>query len=282
MELNLDLATASPVMTTNSTKIELWLVGCGGTGSWLAPSIVRLGRVLAGKGKEVKLYFVDPDHVEPANVLRQCFCDGEIGLDKAKTLSLRYSIAWGMEVGAIARPFDSNWITPGYNTFVLVIGCVDNARARQAIAQTLENNNRRLAPNVWHLDCGNSRRSGQVLLGSNLSANPDDYQFDTLGCFRLPAPTVQQPDLLVPQPEELENNSLSCEQLALLNSQSLSINQRVAAEAFDYLLQLTAGTLRRFATYFDLESGSGRSLYTTQASVVQAIASPAVQPGTDK
>jgi hypothetical protein len=59
--------------------------------------------------------------------------------------------------------------------------------------------------------------------------------------------------------------------MALLNSQSLSINQRVAAEAFDYLLQLTTGKLRRFATYFDLESGSGKSLYTTQVSIMQAI-----------
>ncbi|NJL36901.1 MAG: thiamine biosynthesis protein ThiF [Leptolyngbyaceae cyanobacterium RM2_2_4] len=271
MELNLDLANASPILTIDYTAIELWLVGCGGTGSWLAPSIVRLGRVLSSKGKKVKLYFVDPDHVEEANVLRQCFCDAEIGLNKAKTLALRYAIAWKMEVGAIAQSFDSNWVTPGYNTLALVAGCVDNARARQSIAQVLENNNHQIVPHTWYLDCGNSRRSGQVLIGSHLSTKPDDYQFNTLGCFRLPAPTVQHPDLLIPQPEEMEDKILSCEQLALLNSQSLSINQRVAAEAFDYLLQLTTGKLRRFATYFDLESGSGRSLYTTQASVIQAI-----------
>jgi PRTRC genetic system ThiF family protein len=274
MELNLDLANASPVLTIDYTEIEFWLVGCGGTGSWLAPSIVRLGRVLSSKGKKVKLYFVDPDYVEEANVLRQCFCDAELGLNKAKTLALRYAIAWKMEVGAIVQPFDPDWVTPGYNTLALLAGCVDNARARQAIAQVLENNNSRLAPHIWYLDCGNSRRSGQVLLGSHLSTKPDDYQFNTLGCFRLPAPSVQQPDLLVPQPEEMEDNTLSCEQLALLNSQSLSINQRVAAEAFDYLLQLTTGKLRRFATYFDLESGSGRSLYTTQTSVIQSISQP--------
>jgi PRTRC genetic system ThiF family protein len=274
MELNLDLANASPILTIDYTAIELWLVGCGGTGSWLAPSIVRLGRVLSSKGKTVKLYFVDPDHVEEANVLRQCFCDAEIGLNKAKTLALRYAIAWKMEVGAIAQSFDSNWVTPGYNTLALVAGCVDNAGARQSIAQVLENNNHQIVPHTWYLDCGNSRRSGQVLLGSQLSTKPDDYQFDTLGCFQLPAPTVQHPDLLIPQPEEMEDNNLSCEQLALLNSQSLSINQRVAAEAFDYLLQLTTGKLRRFATYFDLESGSGRSLYTTQISVIQSISQP--------
>jgi len=274
MELNLDLANASPILTIDYTAIELWLVGCGGTGSWLAPSIVRLGRVLSSKGKTVKLYFVDPDHVEEANVLRQCFCDAEIGLNKAKTLALRYAIAWKVEVGAIAQPFDPAWVVPSYNTLALVTGCVDNAKARQSIAQVLENNNHQLVPHTWYLDCGNSRRSGQVLLGSQLSTKPDDYQLNTLGCFRLPAPTVQQPDLLVPQPEEIEDNTLSCEQLALLNSQSLSINQRVAAEAFDYLLQLTTGKLRRFATYFDLESGSGRSLYTTQISVIQSISQP--------
>lgn len=177
-----------------------------------------------------------------------------------------------MEVGAIAQPFSSDWVTPGYNTLALVVGCVDNARARQSITQVLENNNQRLAPHTWYLDCGNSRQSGQVLIGSHLSTKPDDYQFNALGCFRLPAPTVQQPGLLVPQLEEIENNTLSCEQLALLNSQSLSINQRVAAEAFDYLLQLTTGKLRRLATYFDLESGSARSLYTTQASIIQSLA----------
>ncbi len=98
MELNLDLANASPVVTVNYSKIELWLVGCGGTGSWLVPSLVRLGRVLSQQGKQVKLYFVDPDHVESVNVFRQCFCDAEIGLNKAKTLALRYSLAWKMEV----------------------------------------------------------------------------------------------------------------------------------------------------------------------------------------
>jgi PRTRC genetic system ThiF family protein len=274
MELNLDLTNASPVLTIDYTEIELWLIGCGGTGSWLAPSIVRLGRVLASKGKKVKIYFVDPDYVEEVNVLRQCFCDAEIELNKAKTLALRYAIAWKMEVGAIAQPFDPNWVTPSYNTLALVVGCVDNAIARQSIAQVLENNRHQLAPHTWYLDCGNSRRSGQVLIGSHLSTKPADYQFNTLGCFRLPAPTVQQPELLVPQPEEMQNNTLSCEQLALLNSQSLSINQRVAAEAFDYLLQLTTKKLRRFATYFDLESGSARSLYTTQTGIIQSIAQP--------
>jgi hypothetical protein len=64
----------------------------------------------------MKLYFVDPDRVESANVFCQCFCDAEIGLNKAKTLALRYSRAWKMEVPAIAQPFQPEWIVPSYNT----------------------------------------------------------------------------------------------------------------------------------------------------------------------
>jgi hypothetical protein len=51
------------------------------------------------------------------------------------------------------------------------------------------------------------------------------------------------------QPEELINQKLSCAELALANSQGLIVNQRVAAEAADFLnLLLMRRNLRRFAT----------------------------------
>ena len=64
-------------------------------------------------------------------------------------------------------------------------------------------------------------------------------------------------DLLKRKPEELTNN-LSCAMSAAMNLQSESVNVRVAAEAADYLSRMAAGNLRRFATYFDLESGTAR------------------------
>jgi hypothetical protein len=51
------------------------------------------------------------------------------------------------------------------------------------------------------------------------------------------------------------------------------VNVRVAAEAADYLYRMAAGNLKRFATYFDLESGTARSLYITQQSVDAALKS---------
>jgi len=55
--------------------------------------------------------------------------------------------------------------------------------------------------------------------------------------------------------------------MAVLNLQSDRVNVRVAAEVADYLYRMAAGNLKRFATYFDLESGTARSLYITQQSV---------------
>ena len=110
-----------------------------------------------------------------------------------------------------------------------------------------------------------------MLLGSHLDVDAEKYAFGELGPLRLPSPTVQHSELTVPLPEELENNNLSCEQLAALNVQSLDINQRVAAEAANYLIGLTTGTLKRFATYFDTNAGSARSLYITEETVLKAI-----------
>ncbi|MEG4868542.1 hypothetical protein QUA89_06325 [Microcoleus sp. F10-B4] len=85
---------------------------------------------------------------------------------------------------------------------------------------------------------------------------------------------LQAPDLLKPKPEELTNN-LSYGQMTVLNLQSESVNVRGAAEAADYLYRMAAGSLKRFATYFDLENGTARSVYITQQSVTVALKSKA-------
>ncbi|MEG4342493.1 hypothetical protein QUB70_04280 [Microcoleus sp. A003_D6] len=69
-----------------------------------------------------------------------------------------------------------------------------------------------------------------------------------------------------PLPEVLTNN-LSCDQMAVLNLQSDRVNVRVGAEVADYLYRMAAGNLKRFVTYFGLESRMARSVYITQQSV---------------
>jgi hypothetical protein len=60
----------------------------------------------------------------------------------------------------------------------------------------------------------------------------------------------------------------------MADNQSLAVNQMVASVATDYLLRLTSGGLKRFATYFDLESGSMRSRYITPEEIAGVARKP--------
>lgn len=141
------------------------------------------------------------------------------------------------------------------------MGCVDNAAARQEIALSLNSGyGDYYLPNIWWLDCGNHRASGQVLLGSS-NRFQLEQAFDNFSkpnfCKVLPSPTLMHPELLEALPEEQESTPLSCAELVARNQQSLFVNQHVAAIASDYLLTLTlTGGLKKFATYFDTNSGS--------------------------
>lgn len=275
--LNTEILEARPVTLRAWTRADLILVGCGGTGSWLAPHLARLAALLGEGGKTVRLSFCDPDTVEPVNLARQHFCRAEVGTPKAATLALRYGPAWGLDIAARVAPFTPACLPTWYDTPIILVGCVDNAAARGALAQSCsERNQQRPAtdpPTVWWLDCGNHEQAGQVLLGT--TANPERlrtaFEPATL-CRMLPSPGLQHPELLEARPEEATTPRLSCAELAAANAQSLTINQAVAAVAADYLLRLLmTGDLRRFATYLDLPSGVQTSRYTTPARVAAAI-----------
>jgi PRTRC genetic system ThiF family protein len=274
VKVDLSYVQAVPVLLPQNGRIHLMLVGAGGTGSWLAPSIARLTRLLNDAGRRVNLTFVDHDIVEAGNVPRQNFCYAEIGQHKAVALATRYSAAWSVEIRAITRPFTRDMVSGHYNELVILIGCVDNAAARQELAETLSCRYRGSAhvPSTWWLDSGNAKECGQVLLGSEPKTETLRQAFQLgAACIALPSPALQHPELLKPLPEEIAGNNLSCEQLALLNAQSLMVNQRVAAEAADFALRLLTNSLTRFATYLDLPSGSARSKYITRESVAAVV-----------
>ncbi len=268
-QLDLSFTQAYSIATASYDCLELVLIGCGGTGSWLAPTITRLAWIIQESGKQVHICFADPDTIESVNIPRQNFCNAEVGANKAKALALRYSLTWGLDIAAVPERFTTQMVQHRYRTLTLLIGCVDNAAGRSIISSTLDSNSDNQAPQVWWLDCGNGENGGQVLLGSAVRSEQMHIAFPKPRgnialslCMALPAPSVQHPELLVPLPEEQSEHHLSCAQLAVRNAQSLSINQRVAVEASDYLLRLLVNkNLQRFATYFDMASGSCKSRY---------------------
>jgi len=79
--------------------------------------------------------------------------------------------------------------------------------------------------------------------------------------------------------EKIEVARLSCAERTLANAQALVVNQRVAAEAGDFVWRLVvARNLKRFVTYFDCASGSSRSLYCTPREVLHSVPDVAVRP----
>ena len=60
------------------------VVGCGGTGGFVAEGLCRLFQ-----GREATIVLVDHDRVEPHNLLRQNFYAGDVGQFKSKALADR-------------------------------------------------------------------------------------------------------------------------------------------------------------------------------------------------
>ncbi len=239
------------------------LVGCGGTGGFLADALCRL---LVGCAATLTL--VDPDVIESHNVLRQNFARREVGQFKALALARRLAERYGREVCASVRPYDRETHAECFAppaALALLIGAVDNAAARRALAATLAGGRWHgaygypLQP-IWWLDAGNGRNSGQVLLGN--TTRPDELRDafipDGAGgglCRALPAPSLQRPDLLEapPQPEALPPPD--CAEAIAQDEQGATVNQYVAALLAGYVEQLLAGRCRWMRTVFDLDSG---------------------------
>lgn len=260
---------ALPVLPRNHTRINFVLVGVGGTGGFLAEDLCRIILQLQHTKKEINFAIVDGDTVELKNISRQNYQPAEIGLPKAETLAARCSAKYGIEITAVCGWFEEDMIRTAswWNTLTVIIGCVDNSAARSKIHSVLKINSANEPASLFWLDCGNSNYSGQVVIGTHsnfdivqASNNPDKPQF----WLHLPSPVLVHPELLVPQPEELSDNNLSCAEIQARNYQSLFVNKMTSAIAAQYLLELTlTGGLKKFASYFDLKAMSTRSLYTS-------------------
>src|ERR1043166_6878719 len=83
-------------------KVTIVLVGCGGTGGFVAESLCRLLI-----GRQASLYPVDPDRVEPVNVARQSFDVSDVGRFKTEVLADRLSARFHREICYSTLPFDA-------------------------------------------------------------------------------------------------------------------------------------------------------------------------------
>jgi hypothetical protein len=208
------------------------VVGCGGTGGFVADGLARLLPLL------IDLVLIDMDTVEERNLNRQSFTTADVGLFKSEALAKRLA-------GKYQRPIQYSVLPVGAGDLPrgIVVGCVDNGPARQAIAEHLHDGQ-------WWVDSGNGRNFGQILIGnSKVEKLRPSFVADL--CFRLPLPTIQQPQLLTQVPRQR-----SCTEAVAIEEQSPTINQAMGALVLEVVRRIMEGTCPWMQLYLDLDSGT--------------------------
>jgi hypothetical protein len=240
------------------------VVGCGGTGGFVANDLCRLLPLYA------RLALVDHDRVEERNLSRQDFLADELGQIKSEALAKRLSRRYERPIAYSTSPIALTQISyPG-----LVIGCVDNGPARRDIARRLIERSSltwvggysAMVPRelqrgpqpetaLWWVDAGNGENYGQILIG-----NAEGAAFNDRGvCHLLPLPTIQRPDLLAQIPPQQD-----CAQIA---EQGPTINQTMAALVVEVVRRLIDGTCSWMQLYVDMESASLHPVLATPEAV---------------
>jgi len=231
--------------------LTVLMVGCGGTGGFVAPGLCRL------LPPNAKLVLVDHDLVEERNLGRQNFFQEDLGRFKSQALAERLARKFGRAVGYSVNPFAPRLIEPR----TVVVGCVDNGLARAAIAKAM-------VPwhGGWWLDSGNGDNWGQVLIGNDAPEHMRGAFDQAKGiCYALPLPTIQQPELLAGRPQP----AVSCAEAVEQDTQNPLINQFMAVLVLEVVRRLLAGTLTWMQVYQDMESGTMRTVDATPETVAR-------------
>jgi len=262
MKINKDSLNARALILPVVKKTHLFLVGCGGNGSWLAPHMVRIAKLLTELQEDVSITFWDYDIVEAKNIYRQNFCSAEIGMNKASALAHRYGLAWGIPIHVVEEPFASKHgaLSKALEHFyrwdrnVVLVTCVDRNAARQEVARVCQD-----YP-AWWVDTGNLKTSGQVAVGRELlenEANP--LRLPSVTTWT-PSPSLQFPNILVHASENTQPadyTSMSCAELALLDEQGISINHSIASATASMLVRmLVTKDLRYHCAYVSMDAGT--------------------------
>lgn len=231
-----------PLLMTSPTPLRVALVGVGGTGSEFLSGLLGLHRNLRSRGRPgLHVTAFDPDHVSPANLVRQRFSDADLGRNKAQVLIGRINAGAGTSWDAAPERFKGAVST---GTWDIVISCVDTRKSRAQLHRSAFR--KKASWRAW-IDCGNEANYGQVIYGEPGAAQLSE---DT----RLRCATEIHPEIM--DTLRPESDTPSCSAIEALQKQDLFVNGVAARLGLDLLREaLRTGTLPWHGYYFDLLSG---------------------------
>ena len=223
---------------TYGTKQTIRVVGCGGTGGFVAEGLARL------LPPEWEIDLQDFDRVEERNLLRQNFFAQDLGRFKSEALAERLSNNYRRAIGYYVIPYSDDAHEFGRSGDI-IIGCVDNAAARRAISKSSTG---------WWIDAGNDQYSGQVLIGNSNEIRKDSYSENSKLARDVLKPHLQLPSIL--DPSSNTPVRIDCATAVQREEQSPVINQMMATLVLNSVDALINHRLTWQAQYVDLESGT--------------------------
>jgi PRTRC genetic system ThiF family protein len=224
-------------IASRQEKISVDIVGAGGTGSHMLTNLAMISKSLVDLGSKPLFVRVwDFDNVEEHNVGRQQFSPADVGRNKAEILVTRLNRYYGLDWAAIPKSFD-----PHNKNAHILISCVDSVKSRRTINYLSSNKK-----SIYWMDIGNSRVSGQIILGTlGKVYQPERYT-------RANLPTFFDE---FPNPED-DPNEPSCSAAQSLQSQDLFINKIMATYASQMLWDLLKNYYINYrAVYVNLDAG---------------------------
>lgn len=217
-----------------SYHIRIMVVGCGGTGGYLIPNLARL--IASQTERTLELTLLDGDVVERKNLKRQNFIAADLGKPKAQVLAERYSAALGITIGYknsyLKDPSILEELSDPSHRMgtTIVMGCVDNHRTRQIIAQWF-----RKHPGRFWIDAGNEEMHGQVVCGFHYYPYRSDFSTFALPCV---ADLFEEIDA---DNKAMFNDELSCAERAIENPQNIATNILAANYLLSFAQQVIMG-----------------------------------------
>ena len=238
-------------LVSRRDEIKVVLVGAGGTGSHVLGGLATIHHAMLELDYPFGLdvVVIDPDTVSASNIGRQKFAPADIGLPKASVLVNRCNMTMRTDWQASVSRVDGDSRLEAD----IIIGCVDNRKARAAIIKSVSKSVY-FQKRTYYLDIGNREHDGQVVLGEILpkgTKNTPD---------RLPHIADLYPEIIDASLDDIDDGP-SCSLAEALEKQSLFINMTMANTAMSILWNLLRyGQIEHHGQFVNIKSGRSTPL----------------------
>lgn len=239
--------------------ITVALIGVGGTGSLMLARLARIDYALLQTGHPgLHVIAYDSDVVESNNIGRQLYTLSDVGEYKVVNAVNKVNMAFGLQWQGIPMDALPNGEDIRAN---IVITCVDNARFRVQLAQSIRYpyKGSDYANQYYWLDLGNSRNTGQFVLGTLFDEKRKIKREDFEMVDKLKNIIDFFPNLDAHDTPNLQGRG--CAYSDKLNEQSLFINDVLVAHTSDCLFRLLYHKqIQKHGAFVNLESGKVNSI----------------------